>query len=282
MRSSQPSRTALGVARRRAAHQIFDRPLVFADPLAIAILGPGAEASLRADLDRHRGRFSTALRAFVVARARATEDEAARAAACGVRQFVILGAGLDTFAYRNPSGPLHVFEVDHPATQAWKREALETAHIAVPPSLTFAPVDFERETLAGGLAGAGFDPQVPALFSWLGVTMYLTGEAFGATLGFIASQPAGSAVVFDYAADRVALSEAQRLALSRLEDLVAAAGEPFRTFFEPGALRQTLADEGFTGIEDLGADELNARYFSGRADGLHVSGGAGRLVIARR
>jgi len=199
-----------------------------------------------------------------------------------VRQFVVLGAGLDTFAYRHPQTPVRVFEVDHPATQAWKREALAAAGIAVPACLTFAPVDFERQTLAGGLAAAGFDAGAPAMFSWLGVVMYLTAEAFAATLGFIASMPAGTAVVFDYAVDRGSLSIAERVGLAVLERRVKRAGEPLRTFFRPVDLARRLADAGFLSVEDLGADELNARYFAGRADKLRVTGGIGRLIIARR
>jgi methyltransferase (TIGR00027 family) len=177
---------------------------------------------------------------------------------------------------------VRVFEVDHPATQLWKREALAAAGIGIPSSLTFAPVDFERRTLADGLSSAGFDAASPTLFSWLGVTMYLTGDAFDSTLAFIASRPAGSAVVFDYAVDPKLLTPPERQAFSRLEKRVAEAGEPFRTFMRPADLRERLADEGFVSVEDLGASDLNARYFAGRSDNLRVSSGAGRLVIARR
>ena len=282
MQPSQPSRTALGVARRRAAHQLFDSPIVFEDPLAVAMLGPDAEAGLRAEQPKHRERFSTALRAFVVARARAAEDALAAAVARGVAQFVVVGAGLDTFAYRNPFAGVRVFEVDHPATQEWKRDLLSAAGIAIPSSMTFAPVDFERQTLAEGLELAGLDAHAPALFSWLGVTMYLSDEALSSTLRFIASRPSGSGVVFDYAVARESLGWIERLALSRLERRVAAVGEPFRTFFSPGGLRQRLIEDGFTAIDDLAADDLNAQYFANRRDSLHVSGGLGRLVIAWR
>jgi methyltransferase (TIGR00027 family) len=282
MQPSRPSRTAIGVASHRAAHQIFDSPLVFPDPLAVAILGPDADSRLRQDPQKHFERPSIALRAFVVARARAAEEELAEAALRGVRQFVIVGAGLDTFAYRNPAVSVRVFEVDHPATQLWKRAALAAAGIGIPSSLTFAPVDFERQTLADGLSSAGFDAGGPALFSWLGVTMYLTGDAFDSTLAFIASRPTGTAVVFDYAVEPASLPLLERLALSRLEKRVAAAGEPFRTFMRPTALGGRLADAGFVSVDDVGAEELNARYFAGRSDNLRVSSGAGRLVIARR
>lgn len=282
MQPSKPSLTAIGVARRRAAHQLFDSPVVFKDPLAVIILGPDAEGRLRADEHKHRERFSVALRAFVVARARVAEEELDRAIARGVRQFVILGAGLDTFAYRNPQTAVRVFEVDHPATQAWKRDALRAAAIDIPPSLMFAPVDFEQQTLADGLSAAGFDANSPAMFSWLGVTMYLTREGFDATLQFLASRPAGTSVVFDYASDRASLPMLERLALSMLEKRVERAGEPFRTYFQPAELARRLTDAGFASVADFGADELNARYFGGRSDNLRVSGSLGRLAIAKR
>ena len=282
MQPSQPSRTALTVARRRAAHQLFDTPIVFDDPLALAILGADGEERLRAEQPRHRERLSMALRAFVVARAREAEEALALAVARGVKQFVVVGAGLDTFAYRNSFDGVRVFEVDHPATQEWKRGLLSAAGISIPVSMTYAPVDFERQTLGEGLALAGLDAHAPALFSWLGVTMYLSDEALSSTLRFIAARPAGSGVVFDYAVARESLGWMERLALSTLEKRVAAVGEPFRTFFSPVALRQRLADAGFTAIDDLAADDLNTRYFANRSDGLHVSGGLGRLVIAWR
>jgi methyltransferase (TIGR00027 family) len=172
--------------------------------------------------------------------------------------------------------------VDHPATQAWKREALANAGIAIPSCLTFASVDFERQTLADGLGRAGFDASAPAMFSWLGVTMYLSGEAFDATLDFIASRPAGTIVIFDYAVDRAMLPMLERFGLSALERRVERAGEPFRLFMQPPVLRNRLSGLGFDSIQDVGAAELNARYFAGRPDNLRVSGSLGRIAIARR
>ena len=200
-----------------------------------------------------------------------------------MRQYVVLGAGFDTFAYRNPhpESSLRVFEVDHPATQGWKRKMLAAAGIAVPGSLRFAPVDFERETLDEGLARAGFDPAVPSFFSWLGVAMYLTDDAFTATLGKLGAAAPGSGLVLDYAVPRAHLGWLQRLAHDRLSRRVAAAGEPFRTFFTPGELRARLQRAGFRDVEDLGPDELNARYFQGRRDGLRVRGALARLAAAR-
>jgi methyltransferase (TIGR00027 family) len=284
MRTARPSRTAQRVAVRRAAHQVFDHPKVFDDPLAIAIAGRDAARELQQAGDTEpafsRG-LSRTLRAFLAARSRYAEEQVAIAVERGVRQYVVLGAGLDTFAYRNPFRDLglHVFEVDHPATQEWKRSVLLDAGIAVPKDMTFAAVDFERQSLGDGLLQTGFEKQQPAFFSWLGVTPYLSRPAFDATIQFIAGMPSGSSVVFDFAVDRSLLSPAQQLALDALSARVARAGEPFRLFFTPTALRDDLARLGFGNIEDLSSDEINARYFAGRSDGLAVSGG-GHLLSA--
>src|ERR1700753_1229964 len=141
------SRTALSVALRRAAHQLYDSPLVFDDPVAYSILGATYAEQLRRTPLRPDRPFSTALRAFLVARSRYAEDNLRHAVENGVRQYVLLGAGLDTFAHRNPYPPLRVFEVDHPATQQWKRELLQTNQITIPDTITYAPVDFERQSL---------------------------------------------------------------------------------------------------------------------------------------
>jgi len=275
MQSARPSRTAQRVAMRRAAHQLLDDPRVFEDPLAVAMAG---EAANGADAQEP---WSRALRAFLAARSRYAEDQLARAVGRGVGQYVLLGAGLDTFAYRNPfrTEGLRVFEVDHPATQAWKRERLEEASIAVPNGVTFAPVDFERQSLSDGLAPSGFDTHRAAFFSWLGVTPYLSRAAFDATIGFIAHLKPESGVAFDYAVERRLLTPRQQAALDVMSERVARAGEPFQLFFDPKALVRDLAREGFRDIEDLDGEAINARYFAGRADGLAV-GGSGHVLSA--
>ncbi len=282
MHSAQPSRTAMRVAIRRAAHQIFDAPPVLDDPLALAIIGAAAAARLAAAPRDSRGRTSRSIRAFMAVRSRFAEGELARAVERGTRQYVVLGAGLDTFAYRNPyeDPQLRVFEVDHPATQAWKLEKLAIASISIPPSVTFAPVDFEQQTLAEGLTAAGFDHAAPAFFSWLGVTMYLTDEAIASTLRLIASTPRGGTIVFDYAVPRASLGLTGRLTLDALTRRVAAAGEPFRTFIDPFELPACLAAFGFHAVRDLGRDALNARYFADRRDGLRIRGDLGHLASA--
>ena len=281
MRESSPSRTAWRVAVRRAAHQLFDTPKVLDDPVALRIIGDEGRRRLT-QADQHRGRIARAFRAFMVVRSRFAEDELARAVGRGVQQYVILGAGLDTFAYRNPYDPatLRVFEVDHPATQEWKRQLLAAAAIPVPSTVTYASIDFERDTLADGLAKAQFDPRIPTFFSCLGVTMYLTGEAVDATLRVVAQTPEGGGIVFDYGVSKSRLGWSGRFALGVLSRRVAAAGEPFQTLFDPDDLARRLDSLGFRSITDLGADELNSRYFSNRTDGLCVSGDIGRLIAA--
>jgi methyltransferase (TIGR00027 family) len=271
------------VAMRRAAHQMFDSPRVLDDPLALAIVGSEAAAQLTAEARRHTGVVSRSLRAFMAVRSRLAEDELAQAVSRGAVQYVILGAGLDTFAYRSPypASALRVFEVDHPATQAWKQRKLAEAAIAIPPSLTFVPVDFEVDTLAGGLERAQFDPKQPAFFAWLGVTMYLTEGAIASTLDLIKLTAPGGGLVFDYAVPRGSLGFVERLAFDTIATLVASAGEPFRTFFDPQDLRARLSRTGFHSIEDFGRDELNARYFADRKEALRLRGGLGRIVSAR-
>lgn len=279
MEQAKPSRTALRVAMRRAAHQIYDSaPLVLDDPIAVSILGDTYAEEVRRTPTRPDRPFSVALRAFLVARSRYAEDNLARAVADGVSQYVLLGAGLDTFAHRNPYPGLRVFEVDHPASQQWKRELLETSSLATPRDLTYVPVDFERQSLSEQLVAAGFDMGAPVFFAWLGVVPYLTMAAFRATVGFIATCPRSSGVTLDYGQPRSVLPLLERLAHDSLASRVQLAGEPFQLFFTPDEIAVELA--AFRDIEDIGTTEINARYFSGRKDSLALRGSAGRLLSA--
>jgi len=211
------------------------------------------------------------LRAFMAVRSRYMEDQLAAFVERGGEQYVVLGAGLDTFAYRNPFAGLRVFEVDFPATQEWKRALLAEAEIALPERLRFVPLDFEHQTLAEGLAEAGFDRDAAAFFGWLGVVPYLTLTAFRATLGVIAQLPAGSGVSFDYAVAPETLSEVGRKAFDALAGRVAAAGEPFQLFFTQEEMEAELRRAGFQRVEQLDSDRLNELYFKDRADGLKLS-----------
>jgi methyltransferase (TIGR00027 family) len=263
MQTGEPSRTAWAAAYHRAAHQVLEQGRIFADPLALRILDRDAAAIEREADERASGRR---MRIFIAARTRFAEDALAAAYERGVRQLVVLGAGLDTYAYRGAlRDRLRIWEVDHPATQAWKRRRLAAAGIPLPASLAFAPIDFERETLAEGLAAAGFDAREQSFFTWLGVVPYLTEEAIWSTLGFIASLPHGAHVVFDYADPPETLSPEMRIAHERRAARVAEAGEAFRSYFESENLRARLMDCGFREVEDLGPPQIAARYFPNRA-----------------
>ena len=278
---SIPKPSALRVGILRAAHQLLDIPLVFEDPFALRILGPVEEESLRNDPMRYDTPRLNGLRASLVVRSRLAEEEWARSKQYGVRQFVILGAGLDTFAYRNQShDSSRIFEVDLPLTQKWKRDCLRVAGIEEPASLTFAPVDFERSTLAEGLRAARFNDDEPAFFSWLGVTMYLEEAAVMNTLRFIASLPRGSGVVFDYGVLPTLLSPMERSAMEFIATRAAEHGERWKTYFDSSSFAGALHSLGFREVEDLGPQQLTERYLSGRMDGLRKSG-VTRLICAR-
>ena len=281
MIESRPSRTAERVAIRRAAHQLLDTPLVHEDPIALKILGEEQEAAMRADPRRFEdGPVARVLRAFLAVRSGLAEEALARAVAAGVRQYVVLGAGLDTLAYRNPYPGLRVFEVDHPATQAWKRQRLADARIAVPEGVTFVALDFASESLPEALRAAGVRSEEPSFFSWLGVTPYLEPANVLATLAAIAPFTAnGGGVVFDYNVPPASLAPSRRAGFEVLAARVAAAGEPFRGFFEPEALVARVLAMGFREVRDMGPDELNANFLSNRTDGLRV-GSAGHIVTA--
>jgi methyltransferase (TIGR00027 family) len=269
MKQGEPSRTAEWVARHRAVHQLRDNPrLVLEDPIAVRILSEAPRAALLLSDDIHQVSYDREMRAFMVARSRYAEDMLARAVASGVRQYVILGAGLDTFAYRNPFADVRVFEVDHPATQAWKRERLSAGRIPIPEQLTFVPVDFESRTLEEGLRAAEFQWEQPVFFCWLGVTYYLTLEAFQNTLGFVAARPPGSGLALDYIIARERMKEGARRAHEDVSEKVASMGEPFTISFTPEQMAAQLTGAGLTGIEALDTHGINARYFAHRTDGL--------------
>jgi methyltransferase (TIGR00027 family) len=277
METGKASKTALRVAIRRAAHQVMERPRVLEDPIALRLVGSG----FARDMERAKHPVARDFRAFMAARSRYAEDRLAAAVAQGVAQYVVLGAGLDTFAYRNPFPSVRVFEVDFPATQQWKRAMLREAGIPLPAGLTFVPLDFEHKTLADGLGDAGFDVRSAAFFGWLGVVPYLTLGAFRATLRAIGQLPPKSAVSFDYVFSPDTLSPRRRIVFDKLAGRVAAAGEPFRLFFKPAELEKELRSAGFQRIEQVNSDQLNELYFKERSDGLKLSpSGVGMLTTA--
>jgi methyltransferase (TIGR00027 family) len=271
MQAGLPSRTAFAAAAHRAAHQNLERGFIFCDPLAVRILGAEADALIR---EATKSDAQRKMRMFIAMRSRYTEDALDAAVKTGVTQLVVLGAGLDTFAYRSPYGAsVRVFEVDFPATQTWKRGRLAEAGIGVPEWLTFAPVDFETGSLADGLAGVGFDASEQTFFTWLGVVPYLTEDAIWATLSFIGGLPGGAHVVFDYSDPPETMDADVRAFHDQRARRVAAVGERWITYFEAEPLRQRLLELGFLEVEDLRSGQLVNRFYPGRGSQLPRRGG---------
>ncbi len=278
MEPSAPSRTAWAAATHRATHQVVDRGAVFADPLAVAILDADpAELAARAAAEP----WQRVMRFFIAARARVAEEALAESiAARGVRQLVVLGAGFDTLAYRHGFGAdLAMFEVDHPATQIWKRQRLAEAGIAEPPQLRFVAVDFERDRLLDRLAASGFDPMARSFFLWLGVVPYLGEAAIRATLDMIGGLPGGGEVAFDYADPPDTLPPDQRARHEARAARVAALGEPFLSYFDPPDLHAQLRATGLTHVEDLDPRALVERIT--RKPAPQVDRRGGHVVVAR-
>jgi methyltransferase (TIGR00027 family) len=266
--SQNPSRTAVLTAAARALQRAEPPPWVLDDDLGLRLAGDAGRVlaeRLRAELS---GPALLGFCGWMCVRARLPEDVVERASAAGVRQYVILGAGLDSFAYRRSDlvARLRVFEVDHPATQAWKQQRLAELAIPCPANLVFAPVDFERQTLHDGLAAAGFDAAALAVFSWIGVTMYLTREAIRATLASIASCPVGTRVVLTYNLPPAALQEVGLAVGTSMTNLVAELGEPWISLFEPREIAEMLEELGFGEIVDFGPAEAIRTYFAGRPE----------------
>ncbi|TPQ39937.1 SAM-dependent methyltransferase [Bradyrhizobium guangdongense] len=259
MRYGQPSQTARGAAAFRAIHQKLEGGAIFKDSFASRILDQETAATLGEIAANGSLR---PWRLFIAARSRFSEDTMADCIACGVRQVVVLGAGLDTFSLRNPYADLGVrtFEVDYPSTQNWKRNRIRAAGLIEPPSTVFAPVDFERESLAEGLTRAGLKLDEPAFFQWLGVVPYLTKAAVSSTLKFISAVPK-AAVVFDYAEPFQNYPAERRASVMATAERAASRGEPWLSFFDPIELTQMLRSEGFNLIEDLGLLEIADRFY---------------------
>jgi methyltransferase (TIGR00027 family) len=261
MQATTASKTALGTAYMRAAHQLFDRaPLLFDDPAALSILGKNAAAVIRTHKAQHRNPVWRALRSHVCLRARFAEEGLAEAAARGTRRYVLVGAGFDTFAWRRPdwAKSLAVIEIDHPATQAVKREMIAAAGLKAPDNHTFVPVDFTRETLGDALARFAIARDESVYFSWLGVCMYLKEEAIDATLQAMAAFAAGSGVTLTFK-QHPAPEDRDHAALS---DFVANLGEAFVSYFSPETMADKLTRHGFAAIDFLTPEKAAARYYT--------------------
>ncbi|KXV68809.1 SAM-dependent methyltransferase [Acetobacter malorum] len=252
-----PSVTAWRVARHRAKHQLLENGIVFSDPLAIPVLGEDAE-SLKAEEERSGEKN---FRLFMAIRSRIAEDKLATAVQRGVQQAIIMGGGVDTFGLRNPheNSGLTVFEVDRPLMQNWKRRHLARTGLKVPESLTFVPVDFERDSLSTCLMKAGFDSTKPAFFSWLGVVPYLTRESIENTLRFVASIP-GSEIVFDYGEPIENYEGQHRRLMEERGAFVASVGEPWLSRFNPAEIHAILLKAGFNNVTDYDRNGISS-YF---------------------
>jgi methyltransferase (TIGR00027 family) len=269
MEQAQRSRTLEIPAVMRALHQTVDGdPKILNDPIAPRLLDPDDDRPWLEPMLKHP--FAKQLRAGFVLRSRYAEDCLAEAVQRGVRQYLILGAGLDTFAYRQPAplGSLRIYEVDHPITQDWKRDRLRAANIAIPSYLTFVPIDFEKTSLAAGLEAAGFAFDAPTFCSCLGVLQYLTADAIDATLRFVLSLPPSSEIVLSFVLPQEALSGSEAEMIAIATQRAAEVGEPWLSRFHADQLSSKLRELGFSRITHLRPDEARERYFRGRRDGL--------------
>ncbi len=268
MSDRSASNTAVGVATLRAAHQLLDgEPRVLDDPIVVRLLGADAANDIRDRAEKFDLPGVAGLRTHVLLRSRYAEERLRLAVECGVTQFVALGAGLDTFAYRQPewARDLRLYEVDHPASQGAKRRRLREAGIAVPDNVTFVSVDFEHETLRDRLDASGFDFTSPAFVSCLGVLVYLTMDAVADLFRFIASLPASSEFVFTFGGHRRPSASGE----PSLTDVVARVGEPFRTPLDIGDVRELCASAGLA-APIVPTDAEVASYLGDRRDRLRA------------
>jgi methyltransferase (TIGR00027 family) len=292
MEENQVSITALISAFARAYHALYDTPKIFDDFLAAQMLteeeftGIGrnlAQAIHFFDPERaascpdQETALALVMRAqstpITISRARYAEDCLDTAVKQGVQQYVILGAGMDTFAFRRPEMArlLQVYEVDHPATQSVKRRRLAGLGRELPEQLHFVPVDFTKESLVTALKRSSYDPQKSSFFSWLGVTYYLTRDVALDTLRSLADiAPAGSVIVFDYLDTDAFVPDRAGKRVQRMQEAARRAGEPMKTGFDPSTLAADLASIGLRLQENLRPSDIEERYFAGRTDGYHA------------
>jgi methyltransferase (TIGR00027 family) len=274
MDQSGPSRTAIGTAVHRAAHLLLDEdPKILVDPFARAFAGYASDAEmLQAVASLEMIEFPR-MRAVFTVRSRYAEDELAGAIIGGIDQYIILGAGLDSFAYRRPdlTASLDVFEVDHPASQAWKRARVAELGIAAPTHLHHVSIDFERQTLGEGLAESIIDLGKPVLLSLLGVTQYLTTDATVRMLRDVAATTApGSELVLQFVVPPATLARDEAALVTAWAERNGAAGEPWLGYFEPAEMEHHLLVAGFSRVVHFGPEEATERYLRGRGDGLSM------------
>src|SRR5262245_810256 len=262
----RPSRTMLRTATLRAAHQLLDNPPILHDPIAVGLVPRSSEQAVLATLDEHHD--PVALRLHFALRSRFAEDRLAEAAALNVRQYVIVGAGLDTFPWRQPdyARNLKIFAVDHIASLAWTQVIFWEHGLPKPPNLTFVPADLEECRLGERLSEFGFDLDALSFCSVLGVTQYLSSQGVDALLAFASSLKAGSEIVFSFVPAEDDLQGADVQMAADAAERNAALGEPWKTRLRSRALVARLCELGFSDVFHLTPELAQQRYFSGRKD----------------
>jgi methyltransferase (TIGR00027 family) len=274
MLPNQPSRTLLGTAIRRATHQLLDAPLILTDPIALQVLPEASDPSLIAGLAKDGTPEPALLRSLFAMRSRFAEDRLAEAAARGVCQYVMVGAGLDTFPWRQPvfACTMQLFAADHPTSLAFAQERTHASGLMKPANLAYVPVDLEQRHLGERLAAHGFDPALPSFCTMLGVAQYLTAEAVDAVLEFVASLPSQSEIVFSFALPDDELSGYDREAAVLSAKFTASVGEPWRIRLRPQDLIARLRGLGFAQVFHLTPALAQQRYFGNRPDNLRAPG----------
>jgi methyltransferase (TIGR00027 family) len=272
MLPDQPSRTLLRTAIRRAAHQIFDAPVIFNDPIAVGLVPEASEQAILATAAYHTAPVPTLLRSLSAMRSRFAEDRLADAVESGACQYVIVGAGLDTFPWRQPtfSQDIRIFYADHPTTLAWTRERIRERGLSMPPNLTFVPVNLEGDDLGRQLGNFGFRSAAGTFCSTLGVVQYLSRDAVERLFHFVGSLKPPSEIVFSFVPPDNALDGDDLAAATQAMVLTEAMGEPWKSRFQVSDLSDVLARAGFCDIFHLTPEVAQQRYFAGRRDTLRA------------
>jgi methyltransferase (TIGR00027 family) len=271
MLPGKPSQTLLRSAISRGHHQLFDSPLILNDPVVLTLVPEAKQPDIVAEMGEPSEPFPILLRALMAMRSRFAEDRLAQAAGRGVGQYVIIGAGLDTFPWRQPkfAADLRIFAVDHPVSLSWVQQRLRERRLGRPANLVHVPADLERETLGKQLKACGFDPEVPTFCSVLGVLHYLDQSAVDALLRFTAGFVAGSEIVLSFVADELLAGDdrdAVAQCLARMDRLK----EPWKYKRKPAELLHHLESLGFTDVFHLTPELAQRRYFANRSDQLRA------------
>jgi methyltransferase (TIGR00027 family) len=272
MLPGQPSRTLLGSSIMRAEHQLLDTPRVFDDPIVLDLVPEATNPTALAEFRTYSESVLTLLRSALAMRSRFAEDRLAEAVSRGVRQYVMIGAGLDTFPWRQPkfAENIQIFAADHPASLGWTQSRLRERAMSTPANLIYVPVDLDVQPLGDVLATGGFDPKAASFCSLLGVTQYLGGEAIDLLLRFVVSLPPGSEIVFSFVIPEDELDGDDLDVAIRSAARTDALGEPWKSRLRTCDLIERLAQIGFSDIFHLTPAAAQARYFAGRRDSLRA------------